>query len=288
MSLDAVVDDLETMAGGFAFTEGPVWNDTDNALYFTDIPNSRILQWRDGAVSVYRAPSNMANGMALDGAGSLIVCEHATSSVSRLRPDGRTERLASTFGGRELNSPNDVVVRSDGLIYFTDPLYGRNPFFGVGRSPDLDFQGVYLICPGADEPELLIGDFVAPNGLCFSSDESLLYVNDSERMHIRVFEVGADGSLGRGEVLFTEFGDAAEGVPDGMKIDSAGNVVCTGPRGIWWISAEGELLSILEVPEVVANFCFGGPDRGDLYITASTSLYRTRVAIPGLRPGVIT
>lgn len=278
---DVAVGRLETLADGFAFTEGPVWNDAENALYFSDIPNSRILRWQDGDVSTHRAPSNMANGMASDGAGSLIVCEHATSSVSRLHPDGTVERLASTFGGRELNSPNDVVVRSDGLIYFTDPLYGRNPFFGIPRSPELDFQGVYLIRPGADEPQLLLNDFIAPNGLCFSDDESLLYVNDSERMHIRVFEVAPDGSLGSGEVFFTESGEPTEGVPDGMKIDMAGNVVCTGPRGLWWISPGGELLSTLEVPEIVGNFCFGGADRRDLYICASTSLYRTRPSTPG-------
>jgi gluconolactonase len=273
---------LERLATGFAFTEGPVWSDEESALFFTDIPNSQILQWRNDQVSVWRSHSNKANGLAIDPAGRLLCCEHATSRVTALSADGATEVLAATYCGRKLNSPNDIVVHSNGRIYFTDPIYGRNnDFVGMERPQELAFQGVYAITAPGAEPTLLCADFIGPNGLCFSLDESRLYVNDSERRHIRAFDVLPDGTLSNDRVFFTQTGDPSSGVPDGMKVDSAGNVLCSGPRGIWRISPDGELLEVLEVPEVVANFAFGGADRDWLYITAATSLYRVPVAVPG-------
>ncbi|CAM5395002.1 SMP-30/gluconolactonase/LRE family protein [Leifsonia shinshuensis] len=273
---------LEQLATGFAFTEGPVWDDASSSLYFTDIPNSRIHRWDGEGVTIHRSDTNKANGMAIDAAGRLLVCEHATSRLTVLDAHGASAIVASTYRGRALNSPNDVVQRSDGAIYFTDPLYGRdNSFVGVVRSAELDIRGVYLVRPGEEEPVLVADDFVAPNGLCFSLDESVLYVNDSERRHIRRFLVAADGTLSGGEVFYTQSGDPDRGVPDGMKVDSEGCVLVTGPGGIQRIDAGGELLGDIEVPEVVANFCFGESARDWIYITASTSLYRVRAAVPG-------
>lgn len=273
---------LESLATGFAFTEGPVWDDESASLYFSDIPNSRIHRWDGRRLTTHRSQTNKANGLAIDARGRLLACEHAASRLSAMDADGAVTTVVSSYDGRALNSPNDVVPRSDGAIYFTDPLYGRNnSFVGVERSPELGFQGVYLVKPEADEPVLVSDDFVAPNGLCFSLDESVLYVNDSERRHIRRFAVAADGSLSGGEVFYTQAGDADRGVPDGMKIDSAGCVLTSGPGGIQRISEDGDLIEVLEVPEVVANFCFGGERRDWLYITATTSLYRVPVAVPG-------
>src|SRR6266508_2847033 len=177
--LELVAEDseLEQLGTGFTFTEGPLW-DPDSGV--TEVAN----------------PSNKGNGMTFDLDGRLLVCEHVTSSVVRMDPDGKgggREVLATHYEGRELNSPNDVVVKSDGAIYFTDPTYGRMPGFGIERDQDLDFQGVYRIPPGGGELQLLAGDFVQSNGLCFSPDESLLYVNDTDWAHIRVFELQADG-----------------------------------------------------------------------------------------------
>ena len=274
---------VERVATGFAFTEGPVWSDQRDALLFTDIPNSRIhLLTRDGELSIFREPSDMANGLSFGPDGRLVACEHATSRVTATSRDGEIQVLAQSYEGKQLNSPNDVVVRSDGRIYFTDPLYGRSAPVGIDRDPELDFQGVYMVGPGGGEPTLLSRDFVAPNGLCFSPDESLLYVNDSERHNIMVFSVLSDGTLDEGSVYFAQDGDPSTGVPDGMKVDSSGAVLCSGPGGIWRTTPHGDLIEILAVPEVVANFGFGGPERDLLYIAASTSLYRVDVAVPGL------
>src|SRR6266513_6243199 len=186
--------ELERLGTGFTFTEGPIWN-PDGFLLFSDMPGDVRRRWDpDSGVTEVANPSNKGNGMTLDNDGRLIVCEHVTSSVVRMDPDGRgggREVLASHYEGRELNSPNDVVVKSDGAIYFTDPTYGRMPGFGLEREQELDFQGVYRIQPGNGEPQLLVDDFDQPNGLCFSPDESLLYVNDTTRAHIRVFDHGA-------------------------------------------------------------------------------------------------
>src|SRR5438876_257656 len=186
--------EVEQVATGFTFTEGPIWM-ADGSLHFSDMPADKRRRWHpDEGVTVLRDPSNKCNGMTIDNDGNLIVCEHVTSSVAR-------ETLATHYRGKELNSPNDVIVANDGSIIFTDPTYGRMPGFGLEREQDLDFQGVYRIGPDGGEPELLVDDFVEPNGLCFSPDESLLYVNDTVPAHIRVFDVAADGSLANGRVF---------------------------------------------------------------------------------------
>jgi len=280
---DLVGGALEKLATGFLFTEGPTWNKTGNFLLFSDMPGDVRRRWseKEGIKEVIR-PANKCNGMTYDDKGNLIVCEHTTSTLVRERPDGKRETLASHYKGKELNSPNDVVVGPDGSIYFTDPPFGRVPVFGVPRDRELDFQGVYRIPPGGGEPQLLFDDFETPNGLCFSPDFSLLYINDSTRAHIRVFDVKKDGTLSKGRMFFEKIGsgDVEEGFPDGMKCDALGNIYVTGPTGIWVISPKAELIGIIKVPEVVGNHDFGGPDWKDLYICATTSLYRIQMKVP--------
>jgi gluconolactonase len=225
----------------------------------------------------------MTNGTTWDLQGRLLVCEHAGSRVSRVDLDGSYEILAAHFQGKELNSPNDIVVKSDGGIYFTDPPYGRNATHGVLRQQELDFQGVYRLDPATLELTLLVDDFAGPNGLCFSLDESRLFVNDTVRQHIRVFEVAADGTLRNGR-LWAETGGTEPGVADGMKFDRAGNLYCCGSGGIHVFDSMGVRLGIIRVPEVPANFTWGGADLQDLLITARQSVYRLRVKIPGHCP----
>jgi gluconolactonase len=289
--LELVAEDaeLEELGTGFTFTEGPLWH-TDGYLLFSDMPGDVRRRWDEfGGVTEVARPSNKGNGMTWDLEGRLVVCEHVTSSLVRMDPDGTgsgREVLASHYDGRELNSPNDVVVKSDGTIYFTDPTYGRMPGFGIEREQDLDFQGVYRIPPGGGDLELAVDDFVQPNGLCFSPDESLLYVNDTDRAHIRVFDVQADGSLSGGQVLADGIGtgelESGELV-DGMKLDERGNVWVTGPKGVWVFSPQGEHLGVVEVPENVGNVNWGGPAWNWLFIAASASMYRVNTNVSGNR-----
>src|SRR5438034_2707317 len=196
---------VEQLGSGFTFTEGPIWNQEGRFLLFSDMPGDTRRRWDEqNGVEVVLSPSNKGNGMTLDANGRLIVCEHSTSSVVRMDPDGLgggREVLATHYRGKELNSPNDVVVHSSGAIYFSDPTYGRMPGFGIEREQDLDFQGVYRIPPGGGDVQVFAGDFAQPNGLCFSPDESLLYVNDTDRAHIRVFGVGPNHELSNGRVF---------------------------------------------------------------------------------------
>ena len=282
---------VEQVATGFTFTEGPIWM-ADGSLHFSDMPGDKRRRWHpDEGVTVLRDPSNKCNGMTRDDAGNLIVCEHVTSSVVRERPDGTRETIATHWGDKELNSPNDVIVASDGSILFTDPTYGRMPGFGLEREQELDFQGVYRIPAGRGELQLLVDDFSQPNGLCFSPDESLLYVNDTDRAHIRVFDVGPDHTLSNGRVLAEGIGDgdlAKGGLVDGMKADELGNIYVTGPGGVWVFSPAGEHLGTIEVPEDVGNVNWGDDDWRTLYIPATTSLYRVRLKVSGNRLGYMT
>jgi gluconolactonase len=271
---------LERVATGFSFTEGPVWHPVERCLLFSDIPADVIYRWEAATgITEFRRPSEMSNGLTLDGHLRLIACHHATSRVTRTEADGRVVALATHWQGKELNSPNDVVVRSDGSIYFTDPAYGRRAPHGVPREQELDFQGVYRIDPQGELHLAAAGDYPAPNGLCFSPGELLLYVNDSVLGHIRRFSVRPDGSLEGGEVWFTEEGAGPEGVPDGMKCDERGNVWVCGPRGIWIVSPEGEHLGVIEIPETAANLTWGGDDWHELFITATSSVYRIRTRV---------
>jgi gluconolactonase len=272
---------LEKLATGFLFTEGPVWHPTGQFLLFSDMPGDHLRRWsaREG-VTTFRKPCGMSNGLTYDRQGRLLACEHATSQVTRTEADGRIVPLATHFGGKQLNSPNDIVCGSDGAIYFSDPPYGRAKFYGVERPQELSFQGVYRVGPDPLSPVLLVDDFERPNGLCFSLDERRLFINDTARKHIRVFDVTPTGGLAGGR-LWAETTGERPGAPDGMKIDAHGNVYCCGPGGIHVFEPSGNLREVIEVPEHTANFAWGDEDHGSLYITASTSLYRLRVATPG-------
>jgi gluconolactonase len=273
---------MERLATGFEFVEGPLWHPIDGHLIFSDIIGDRMMRWseREG-VSVFRQPSRMANGNAYDSMGRLITCEHATSRVVRTERDGSLSVLASHFDGRELNSPNDVVVRRDDAIYFTDPDSGRKEPWGVPRERDLPFCGVYRLDPDGSLA-LLVDDFETPNGLCFSLDESRLFINDTKLRHIRVFDVLTDGSITAGSVWAELPGTGSDRPPDGMKLDSGGTLFCTGPGGIHLFDPVGTRLGVIVVEENVGNFTWGGRDLEMLFIAASTSMYRVRMRVPGL------
>ncbi|MGI9500862.1 MAG: isochorismatase family protein, partial [Geminicoccaceae bacterium] len=274
------------LGSGFEFTEGPIWHPLEHYLLFSDMPGDVRRRWdrRSGVRDVAR-PANKGNGLTYDRDLNLIVCEHATSSLVRVEPDGGRTLLASHFEGRELNSPNDVAVKSDGSIYFTDPWYGRMPGFGVERPRDLGFQGVYRVSPDLldREPELLVDRYLfgQPNGLCFSPDERLLYINDTEKALIRVFDVRPDGSLSDGRLFAEGIKDSLRpGVPDGMKCDALGNVWVTAPGGLWVFAADGHHIGKVGIPELAANLHWGGEDWRTLFICATHSVYtvQTKVA----------
>ncbi|NLT74199.1 MAG: SMP-30/gluconolactonase/LRE family protein [Chloroflexi bacterium] len=270
-----VSSEWEMVAGGFQFTEGPLWA-PEGYLLFSDIPASTIYSLSpEGVRRVWRYPSGNSNGLTWDRNGRLIACEHGNRRVSIERQPGVITSLADHYGDARLNSPNDVVVRSDGTVYFTDPPYGIQE-----SERELPHNGVYALSPAGDL-HLLVSDMQRPNGLALSPDESILYVDDSQRRHIRAFDVQPDGMLAGGEV-WAEMASPDAGSPDGMKVDQDGNVWCTGPGGIWVYTPDRELLGILRGPEQPANLAFGGSDRCTLYITARTGIYRLRTTIPGI------
>ena len=295
---------LTKLGSGYKFTEGPVWSTRERCLYFSDIPSDD--RWRWSAARGMELDAHMtfkANGLALDRDGAILACESSSSCVVRVGAGVARELLAFHHRGRYLNSPNDIVVRGvDGSIYFTDPDYGRwNDYIGAQRSRDLVFRGVYRIPPQPDgEARLLVDEheFDQPNGLCFSPDESLLYVNDSDRAAIKVFDVAADGALGPARVFasgvgrgFSEEDSQAvreaghkdlhdQGAVDGMKCDEHGNVWVTGPGGVWVFDPAGRRLGRIRAPEVVGNLAFGGDDLRTLFLMTSSTVHSlpTRVA----------
>lgn len=273
---------LERHLTGFKFTEGPVWNPVEGHLRFSDITGNSIYQWseRDGLVDI-RPNSHLANGNTYDRQGRMLTCHHATSRVTRTEPDGRVTVIASHYQGRQLNSPNDIVVKSDGAIYFTDPMSGREPFVGIPRESELGFAGVYRVEPATLALTLLVDDFQKPNGLCFSLDETRLYINDTARYHIRAFDVRADGTLTNGRIWAETVGEGV-GVPDGMKIDSAGHLFCCGQGGIHIYTPGATCLGRILLPEHTTNFTWGDADLKSLYVTASTSVYRLRLKVAGV------
>ena len=270
---------------GFTFTEGPLWHPRDHYLLFSDMPADVRRRWdaEHGVQEVMR-PSNKCNGMTYDANLNLVVCEHSTSTVVREFPDGRRETLASHFNGVELNSPNDLCIKSDGAIYFSDPWYGRMPGYGVERPRLLGFQGVFRIPPAGGPVQLVVdrGLFAQPNGLCFSPDESRLYVNDTEKAEIRVFEVRANGTLSNGRLFASGISSQDEpGVPDGMKCDRLGNIWVTAPGGIWVYAPSGDLIGKVRIPELAANLHWGGDNFETLFIAATHSVYSVKTRVGG-------
>lgn len=276
---------LACVATGFGFTEGPVWYAKENSLLFSDIPASTIFQLSAaGQVSIFRRPSGNSNGLTFDIAGRLIACEHGHRRVTRTEPTGHVTVLTDQFRERKFNGPNDVVVRSDGTIFFTDPFY-KNMRGVRPHQREQTIQGVYKIAPSSLVVEAVASDFEKPNGLAFSPDEKTLYVDDSSnRSHIRAFEVLPDGTLTNGRV-FHEMKSQEKGNPDGMKVDVKGHIYCTGPGGVWVFNSEGQHLGTIVLPEKPANCAWGDDDLRTLYITAKTSVYAVRVKIPGTNPG---
>jgi gluconolactonase len=277
MKLKSLVSsgDPELLATGFQFTEGPIWI-SDGYLLFSDIPADRIFKWSNASgVEIWREPSGQSNGLTIDLGGRLIACEHGNRRVTRTEPDGVVVPLAERYQGKRLNSPNDVVVKSDGSIYFTDPPYGIEP-----EEREQPCNGVYRILPDGTL-ELLVDDFDRPNGLAFSPDESVLYIDDSPRRHVRAFDVRSDGTLHNSRII-ADMDHPQPGSPDGMKIDQEGHLYVAGATGIWVFEPDGVLLGVIVPPERPANCAWGDEDRKSLYITARTSLYRIRVTVPGL------
>ena len=267
--------ELRAIADGFTFTEGPAWWGARACLLFSDIPADTIHRWtEDEGHSVFRRPSRQANGNTIDLAGNLVTCEHGSRTVTRTSPDGEVETIASTYDGKRLNSPNDVVVKSDGTIWFTDPPYGIKP---EARQQAANY--VFRLDPGASEPVIVADDFSRPNGLCFSPDERLLYIADSdtEIHHVRRFEVQGDNALAGGQV----FAVVEPGVPDGMRVDAEGRLYSSAADGVQVFSADGRLLGKIHTPQTAANCTFGGPDGRTLFITATSGVWAVDLAVRG-------
>jgi len=288
---------IEKVHGGFGFVEGPIWVRTGSYLLFSDLPKNAIMKWSpDGSVSVFRKgifpgsyPDGVqigSNGLTLDKQGRLIAAEHGNRRVSRIEKDGTVTVLADRYEGKRLNSPNDLVCRSNGDVYFTDPpgLYRSYPQGADVPKRELDFAGVYRVtAPG--KVELVSKEVPYPNGIAFSPDEKKLYVASSRPEKFwMVYSVEANGSLSNGRKFFDATSIPGEGVPDGMKVDRAGNIYATGPAGIMVFSPDAKLLGTIQLPEIPANLNWGDADGKTLYITARTSLYRIRMNVAGVRP----
>ncbi|WNZ49181.1 SMP-30/gluconolactonase/LRE family protein [Leptolyngbya boryana CZ1] len=269
---------ITCVASGLQFTEGPVWIAEAQCLRFSDIPANRIYQLTtDGQLTVFREPSDHANGLTRDRIGRLIACEHGSRRVTRTELDGTITVLCDRFDDRALNSPNDVIVKRDGTIYFTDPPYGIQP-----EQQEQPCQGVYQLSPNG-QLRLIADDFDRPNGLALSPDEQTLYIGDSsKRCHIRAFDVLPDGAIANGRVFYDMTIPGVTGRPDGMKIDQAGRLYATGPGGIWIFEPNGTHLGTIQFPEQPANCAWGDADWQSLYVTAQTSVYKLRVNTPGV------
>ena len=282
VSMDQAIEELGDGYGGTnGPAEGPVWWKEGGYLLFSDIHNNRRMKWSpEGGVTVFREPTNRANGLTRDLQGRLVACEHDSRRVTRLEHDGSITVIANSFKGRQLNRPNDVVVKSDGSIYFTDPWTLQRP----QEQWDLDVAGVYRVSPDLGRLTLLVQDFVIPNGLAFSPDESVLYINDSRRGHIRAFNLLPAGALALAtDRVFCDLRGERPGVPDGMKVDVEGNVYCGGAGGIWVVDPSGKHLgTIVHGQPATTNLAWGDDDWKTLYITSRTTLARIRLNIPGV------
>jgi gluconolactonase len=276
---------LERLHTGCRWTEGPAWFPAGRYLVFSDIPNDRILRWDEitGAVGVFRQPSGYANGHTVDRRGRLVSCEHGSRTVTRTEPDGSVAVLADAYGGKRLNSPNDIVEHSGGSLWFTDPAYGIDSDY-EGYRADSEIGGchVYRIDPAGRQLTRVAADFDRPNGLAFSADEQRLYITDSARRQLRVFTVNSDLTLAGGDVLAT----CTAGTFDGVRLDHGGRIWAAAGDGLHCFDPDGSLIGKLLVPETVANFTFGGPRRNRLFICATSSLYSIMVNVTAAVPAV--
>ena len=275
---------LEPISVGHKATEGIAWHDKGNYLIFSDMGVGKIYKWNpeNYETSVIKYPSNISNGNFIDPQGRIVTCEHATSCVTRMESDGRYMTvLASHYNGRQLNSPNDIIIDSKGRFWFTDPMYGRtSPVAGIERKSELGFQGVY--CLDTNGTLILAAkDFEQPNGLCLELDEKTILINDTPRKHIRRFNIEEDCTLSGGEVVCDVSGPGV-GLPDGLKIDAYNNIYCTGPGGVHVFTKSGQKLGVIILPEKCRNFCFGGEDLSEMYF-ACDAIYRVKTNTHGVR-----
>jgi gluconolactonase len=301
-AVDAIVPadaKIEKLATGFGFTEGPVWA-PGGYLLFSDPNDNRIYRWSpDGQVTVYRTNSGYSgmdigeyrqpgsNGLAFDGDGRLTIAEHGNRRISRLEKNGMVTVLADRFEGRRLNSPNDLVYKSDGALYFTDPPFGLPKVFEDPRK-ELPHSGVYRLADG--KVQLLTAGLTGPNGLAFSPDETYLYVAnwDTSTKVVMRYGVRVDGTLDEGRVFFDMTSAPGEEALDGVKVDREGNLFVSGPGGVWILSPAGQHLGTIRAPELAANMAWGDADGRTLYLTGRTSLYRIRLKTSGLRTGTLS
>ncbi|MEM7526901.1 MAG: SMP-30/gluconolactonase/LRE family protein [Pseudomonadota bacterium] len=281
---------VERLWTGARWSEGPVWFAPGRYLLWSDIPNDRLMRWdeTDGSVSVFRQPSNNSNGNTVDGQGRLVSCEHLTRRVTRTEHDGSITVLAERFDDKRLNSPNDVVVKSDGSIWFTDPSYGiMMDYEGDRADSEIGACHVYRIDGDTGEVTAVATDFVKPNGLAFSADESVLYIADTGGthdpdgpQHIRKFSVTSDGkTLSGGEV----FAECSAGFFDGFCLDRDGRIWSSAEDGVHVLNTDGVLIGKVTIPEIVGNLCFGGPKLNRLFIAGTSSLYSIYLNVNGLR-----
>ena len=278
---------VERLWTGARWSEGPVWFAAGRYLLWSDIPNNRILRFdeTDGSVSTFRQPSNNSNGHTIDRQGRLVSCEHLARRVTRTEHDGSVTVIADRFDGKRFNSPNDVVVKSDGSIWFTDPSYGILIDYEGGRAvSEIGACHVYRVDSSGDI-RVVAHDYVKPNGLAFSPDESLLYIADTGithdpdgPKHIRCHHVGEDGNLSGGDV----FADCTEGVFDGFRLDRDGRIWTSAADGVHCLNTDGKLIGKIHIPETVANVCFGGPKLNRLFIAGTTSLYSAYLSVNGV------
>lgn len=274
---------MQRLWTGGRWTEGPAYFPAARHLLFSDIPNDRMLRWDEltGAVGVYRQPAGYTNGHTVDRAGRLVSCEQGGRRITRTEHDGSVTVLADRFEGRRFNSPNDIVERADGTLWFTDPSYGiDSDYEGHRATSEIGACHVYRLDPATGDVRIAADDFARPNGLAFGPDERALYIVDTRRRHLRRFAVDDDGVLTGGD----EFATCDAGSFDGVRLDHEGRVWVAAHDGLHCFDPDGTLLGKLLVPEVVANFTFGGPKRNDLFLCASSSLYTIRVNFTGCPP----
>lgn len=280
---------LERLYTGMRWAEGPVYFADSRRLVFSDIPNDLMLCWDEesGAINTFRTPSNFANGNTRDRQGRLVTCQHGTRSVTRTEPDGSITVLAERFDGKRLNSPNDVVVSTDGAVWFTDPTYGiLSDYEGYKAASEIGRCNVYRRDPASGALGIVAEDFDKPNGLAFSADERTLYIADSGQSHgrdkphhVRALTIGPDGAFGRASL----FAKIEPGIPDGLRLDVDGHLWISAADGVHCYEPDGTLIGKILVPEPVANLTFGGKRRNRLFITASTSLYAVFLNTKGLQ-----